>query len=146
MSDNGGGRKPPVRPRYRRPEPERPAARPASVWVVSLLLVAVGVLGAIASALLLDDAISHGEEDEVVAAAVFSLLLTGAQVFGGVGVFAGWGRGRRLAMLVCAANVAVVVVGAATDRVGSGQAWLAVAFNGALLFGLAGPKIGDWCR
>jgi hypothetical protein len=134
----------PLRPRYRRPE--RPATRPASVWIVSILLVLFGVLGVIVAALLLDDAISHGEEDEVVAAAVFALLLAGAQVVAGVGVFVGWARGRTLAMLVCAANIVLVIVAAATDRLGSGQSWLAVAYNGGLLFGLAGPKISDWCR
>jgi hypothetical protein len=147
MSDNGGtGREPPIRPRYRRPEPERPATRPASVWIVSILLVLFGVLGVVVAALLLDDAISHGEEDEVVAAVVFALLLAGAQVVAGVGVFVGWGRGRTLAMAVCAANVMIVIVAAATDRLGSGQSWLTVAYNGALIFGLAGPKISDWCR
>ncbi|MGN9906722.1 hypothetical protein ACTMTJ_04115 [Phytohabitans sp. LJ34] len=144
--DNGTGREPPLRPRYRRPEPERPARRPASVWIVSILLVLFGALGAVVAALLVEDAVSHGEEDEVVAAAIFAILLAGAQVVAGVGVFVGWARGRTLAMLVCAANVVLVVVGAATDRVGSGQAWLSVAVYGALLFGLAGPKISDWCR
>ncbi|MDQ7908580.1 hypothetical protein RB614_29020 [Phytohabitans sp. ZYX-F-186] len=147
MADDGGaGRKPPLRPRYRRPEPERPASRPASVWVVSVLLVLFGVLGAVLGVLLVRDAVAHGEEDEVVAAGVFAVLLAAAQVVSGVGVFAGWARGRVLAMLVCAANVVLVIVGAATDRVGSGQSWLAIAFYGALLFGLAGPKISDWCK
>lgn len=154
MLDNGGesptrrpaGRKAPIRPRYRRPGPERPAHRPASVWIVSILLVLFGVLGAVVGVLFAEDAVSHGEEDEVVAAAIFAILLAGAQVVSGVGVFVGWARGRTLAMLVCAANVVLVIVGAATDRVGSGQAWLSVGFYGALLFGLAGPKIGDWCR
>lgn len=144
--DQGTGRERPLRPHYRRPEPERPARRPASVWIVSILLVLVGVLGAVLAVLLVDDAVSHGEEDEVVAAAVFAVLLAGAQVVSGVGVFVGWARGRTLALLVCAANAVLVIVGAATDRVGSSQGWLSVAFYGALLFGLAGPKVSDWCR
>jgi hypothetical protein len=147
MAEEGStGRKPPLRPRYRRPEPERPASRPASVWVVSLLLALVGVLGTVAGVLVVQDAVAHGEEDEVIAAGVFGVLLAGAQIVGAVGVFVGWGRGRVLAMLACAANIVLVIVGAATDRLGSGQSWLAVAFYGALLFGLAGPKISHWCE
>ncbi|BCB77196.1 hypothetical protein GCM10022251_57150 [Phytohabitans flavus] len=146
MADNGTGRKPPLRPRYRPPEPERPATRPASVWVVALLLVLFGALGAVIGALVVEDAVSHGEEARVVAAGVFAMLLAGTQVVAGVGVFVGWAQGRVLAMLVCVANVVLVILAAATDRLGSGQSWLAVAFYGALLFGLAGPKIHAWCR
>lgn len=140
------GRKPPLRPRYRRSEPERPARRPASVWIVSLLLLLFGVLGVVVGVLLVQDAVDHGEEDEVVAAAVFAVLLACAQVVAAVGVFVGWARGRVVAMLVCAANIVLVIVGAATDRIGSGQSWLAIGFYGAVLFGLAGPKVSDWCR
>jgi len=144
--DGGIGRQRPIRPRYRPAEPERPATRPGSVWVVSLLLVTIGVLGVVVGALLLADAIDHGEEDEIVAAAVFSMLLAAAQVVGGIGIFVGWGRGRVIAMLVSALLIVLVIVAAATDRMGSGQAWLTIALNGALLFGMAGPKISDWCR
>jgi hypothetical protein len=154
MLDNGGesaaprraDRKAPIRPRYRRPEPERPATRPVSVWIVSLLLVGSGVLGAAYVSMLLEEVTFHPEGDEVVAGLAFSMLLAGVQVAIGVFVFVGAGFGPALAMVVCALDIVVVIVGAATDRLGSGQSWLAVGFYGALLFGLAGAKIHAWCQ
>ena len=147
MTDKGGDRsKPPLRPRYSRPAPPRPETRPPSVWVVSLLLVLFGLLGALLGAYLLEDAVSHGEEDEVVAAIVFSLLMSAAQVAAGIGVFVGTAWGRKAALTVCGLTIALVVVAAATDSMGSGQAWTAVAVNGALLFALLGEKVHTWCR
>ncbi|GAA4703377.1 hypothetical protein [Phytohabitans rumicis] len=135
-----------MRPRYSRPEPPRPERRPPTVWVICLLLAALGLLGAFIGALLLQDAVSHGEEDEFIAAVVLSLLLSATQVASAAGLFFGRRWGRTGALFVCAAHIVVIIVGAATDSLGSGQAWSGVAVNGALVFALLGPKVHDWCR
>lgn len=143
-SSPASGSPPPLRPRYRRPTPSRPSKRPGSVWTVSLFLVLFGLLGALVGGVLLEDAVSHGEEDQVVVMAVISVLLSLVQVAVGIGVFVGKRWGRSGALLICAINVAVVIVGAALDSVGNGQAWISVAVNGALIFALLGEKVHTW--
>ncbi|MFI6757667.1 hypothetical protein ACIBF5_00790 [Micromonospora sp. NPDC050417] len=114
------------------------------MWVVSLLLVAYGLLGTLLGAMLLEDAISHGEEDVVILMAVISLLLSAAQVTSGIGLFFGARWGRTGALTVCGINVLAVAVAAANDGVGTAPAWIAVAVNAVLVFVLLGEKIHGW--
>jgi len=137
------GPRPPLRPTYARQRPPRPDVRPRSVWVLSSLLVLVGVAGALVSAILLADAIDHGDED-VVPFAVAGLVMAALQIASGVGLFVGVRWGRTGALLICAASILLVVAPVLGDaEFGPGQ-WFGVVFYGSMLFALTSENVHRW--
>src|SRR6185436_14840055 len=69
-----------LRPIYHHPQPPRPASRPVSVWVISLIIVTLGLLGAYVGYLGLKDALDHGEKERVVAAYGLGTAMSVAQL------------------------------------------------------------------
>jgi hypothetical protein len=133
-----------LRPVYRHPQPQRPASRPVSVWIIALIVVTIGLLGAYVTITALIDAVDHGEDDEVVAAFGLGALLSAVQVATGVALFAGARWGRTGALTLCCLTIVFAAVGAMLGTVSSAQLAIGFAVNLMLIFALLGPQVYAW--
>jgi hypothetical protein len=134
----------PLRPVYRRPAPERPTSRPVSVWVIALVLVALGLLAGYVGVAVLADAADEPGEDPVTVVFGLGAVAVAAQVVMGVGLFAGARWARTGALALCALTLVLAIAGALTERMAGGQLWLNLALNLTLIFALLGPKVYAW--
>jgi hypothetical protein len=123
-----------------------PRIRPIQVWVLSVLLILIGIAGIYLSVVILEDAVDHGEETSVVVLSAVSLAFAVAQTVSGVLLFVGIEWGRRLAIAVCLVNL-VAVVWSAFLSIGdvSRQIFFAGLVNGALTVALLGGRVSSWC-
>jgi hypothetical protein len=137
-NDGGTGRS--FRPR----QPVRPVTRPRQVWVVSILLVLIGVLGGLIGAYLLKDALDHGDDNSVVVLAAIAVAVGVAQLVAAGLVFAGVNWGRGLATVACGLNLVGGLLGLVNGA--GGRAWLGIVVNIALIGTLAGKDVAAWCR
>jgi hypothetical protein len=131
-------------------QPTAPAGigtRPAAVWAMGILVICFGLLGIVLGIFvlaILADTESDGQNLGGVASAlvVVSIVVSVAQVAGGVLVLAGKNWGRLLAItvscLVIASDVVLIIGGTA-------QGCLGIIINVALIAGLMRQEVRDWC-
>jgi hypothetical protein len=133
----------PLKPVYRRAASTRPVSRPASVWVLTVLMLLIALTNLLAGLGAFLDAVDHGDEDAVplslgrTAVAAALLVCT-------IGVFAGARWGRVGAATLCALNF-IATVGIAMTGTTSGFAvFLALGVNLVLGIWVLGPQVDAW--